>query len=380
MPSDSPIRTPWNERLRDFRKGPLTAVVWILALAVALGLLAGRSADYEYVGLARGADYELSSTQDGVVTSVLVQPYEVVAEGQVVARLSDARLLAQLQTAGAELARLRSSLEATAAENTVHSADITGELRRFQVDEQQLTLELLKLRVEQESNLIEHQRLAVNVEREEKLYREGLVAQATVEDSRLQRDAMAKRIEESRVLIGRTQDEARLLADRRDVFETRFSASNETDPVLKPLQDAIEVQALRIQELEIERQSLVLRSPVAGSVKQVLASTGQAVLSGEALLTVSEQSSSEIVVYLHEDDLREVKTGDRVLVANGSRHRTVGGAVIDRIGPVVEELPRRLWRDPAVPEFGIPLIVGDVSNMGLKAGQRVSVRTIAGDR
>ena len=44
------------------------------------------------------------------------------------------------------------------------------------------------------------------------------------------------------------------------------------------------------------------------------------------------------------------------------------------VAPAVEELPRRLWRDPAVPEHGRPMRIHAAAGMGLVPGERVRVQ------
>lgn len=373
MVAEHPIRTPWRERFRDFRSGPLTVVVWLVAMAAALILLAGRASEYEYVGLARTIEYEVSAVSVGRVASLPVSLYEPVDAGQVVALLDDSALRTRLATAAAELERLDGALAAEAARNTVHAADVSGELRRFQVDEQQLTLELLALQVEIESDRIELERLELSVERAWRLHQVGLIAEADLDDARLQHDAMAKRVEENEILLARTKEELHRLSQRRASFESRFSAADEADPLLRPLQDAIRVQTQRIRELEGERKALVLRTPVTGCVRQVLARTGQAVVPGEPVVVVAETVASEVLAYLPETGDSDPRPQDRVLVSHLGRPNTVVEAMIDRIGPSVEQLPQRLWRDPAVPEYGLPVVVSGIAALGMIPGERVTI-------
>jgi multidrug resistance efflux pump len=370
MATYRPIRTPWREKVRDMRTGPLTVVVWLAVLAAVVFLLASRGSRLEYVGLARALQYEVSTAVTGRLASVPVDLYDHVEAGQVLALLDGAGLEARLATAAAELRRLQGELKAEAARNTVHAADVTGELRRFLVDEERLRLELLALRVELESDRVERERLELRAERNLKLLQEGLIARTEYDDTRLRRDALARRIEENEILLARTGEEYRQAGEN---FERRFATADSADPVLQPLQDAIRVQALRIEELEVERRSLVLRSPVDGSVQLILASPGQAVVPGEPLLTIADVVATEVLAYLPEQAGNVPEVQDVALVAKqGSPGGTVEG-LVDRIGPAVEQMPQRLWRDPAVPEYGRPVAVRGVSRLGLIPGQQVTV-------
>jgi multidrug resistance efflux pump len=163
---------------------------------------------------------------------------------------------------------------------------------------------------------------------------------------------------------------------RRLAYEQQFPDVQDKDPVLRPLQDAVRAQEGRIREIEIQRRGLALRSPVAGRVTQVLARHGQAVLPGEPLAFVMEHVASEIVAYAPEDLGGRVAERARVAAIRRQPRPASAESIVARVGPAIEVMPQRLWRDPAIPEYGRPFLVSAVPALGLTAGEIVTVRLI----
>ena len=365
------IPTPLPQRLADFRRGPLTLVVWLVAAATVAVMMGRRGATYEHVGRARTVEYEISASSTGRLEALAVDVFEPVRAGQVLLVLDGSDVAARLATASAELARLEKVLESEAAQASTKAAGVAGELRSFQMDEQRLRLEILAVTVDLASDRVELARLDLRLEREEKLASAGLAAISQVDDARLARAALAARIEEiERLLAGATQDH-REAGLRRQQFAARYDELDPDDPALAPLAEAVRVQERRVAELELERSGLLLRAPVDGRISEVRAHQGQAVLAGQSLVVLVPEAATEVLAYVPEHLARTVGNGTAVRVASAT---AVVDSVVESKGPSVTELPRDLWRNPAVPEYGVPMLVRGLGGLRLLPGERVSVR------
>ncbi|HKQ63334.1 MAG TPA: HlyD family efflux transporter periplasmic adaptor subunit [Candidatus Polarisedimenticolaceae bacterium] len=372
------IATPPAQRSEEFKRRVLPLLVWSLAALAATLLMVGRARRLEYIGLAQSLDYRISARATGTVQAVLVDLYDAVDKGEVVAKLDDRPVLASIATADATVRQLQAQLGAAtaqlSADRRTGRESWVADLRRFQVNEEQRRLELLALKVQIESDAVEVERLAIEAEREQALLAAGLASKTDAEAARLTRDAVRRRLDENRVLYAQTEQELKTAENRRNVFERNLPEPPPVEPLLRPLQASIEVETQRLKQIEVEREATVLRSPVAGQVSQILCREGQAVVPGEPVVLVSEHDVHEIVAYLRESDRRHVQVGSAVVVTSLSDPARSAESVVMRVGGTVAQLPPRLWSNPALPEYGRALVVAETPSLGLMPGELVSVR------
>jgi multidrug resistance efflux pump len=365
-----------RERLREHFSGSrLTVVVW-LACALMMGfMLARRTGSVEYIGVAQALQYEVSPGIPGTVRAVLVDAHAPVERGQVVALLDEAEVLARLETARALIAQLSAELEAERARVGLQEAGLVTDRRRFQIDEQRLYLDILSLRVVLESDLVELERLSLQADRAKALAGEGILPEGQIDDLRLQRDFVARRIEENRRLLEETEREYRAATSRREAYERRYPAPAR-DPLLEPSRAGIRAQELRVEEIEIQRRGLTLRSPVAGRVSQVLARSGQYVLPGETVVFVQEETATEIIAYAPGASAVAIAERAPVTAVRREAPSAVAESLVTRIGAGIEMMPQRLWRDASIPEYGLPFVIAGVPHLRLKPGELVTIRVV----
>ena len=348
----------------------------MLAVVAVVYMLAGRAGSFEYVGIARALQYEVSTTMPGNVDTLLVDIYESVDAGQVVARLDDAGIVARIETERVVLEQMRTRLESELLRTGFREAGLSEDRRRFQVDEQSLRLEILSLNVVLESDQIELERRNLQVARTRPLFDDGVISINEFDDIRLGRDLVARRIDENRILLQQTEEEHRVARARRDAFVDRFPDLPDLDPVLLPLGNAVRAQEQRIEEIQVQRRALTLRSPVVGRVSQVLARRGQSLQPGEPLLFVLEERAAEILAYAPEGVAGRIAERSQVAAARRGDPTLVAESIITRVGPSIEQMPQRTWRDPAVPEYGLPFVVAGVPALKLTPGEIVEIRVI----
>jgi len=376
-----PIETPLAQRLTDFRFRTLPLIVWSVCALIVAGMLLGRASRFEYLGLAQAMEYPISPVATGTVQSVVVDIYDRVDSGEMVAKLDDSRLLASIATSSAKLVQLQAELEATRAQLLTNEgqgmANWAADLRRFQADEQQRRLDVLSLRVVYEERQIELERFEIEEQRSRELYDAGVIARTFWDKARLQRDEVRQGLEEGRILLDQTEEEYFAARTRREEYETGLPSKDWMDPILRPLRQAIEVESRRLDEIDVRRQALVLRSPVTGHVSEILCRRGQSVRPGDPVIVVAEGSVREIVAYLAEDDGREITASTPVMVSTRGGGGTVSESVVIRVGPTIQELPPRLWRNPRRPDYGRAVVIAAVPGMQLTPGELVNVKFLA---
>ncbi len=377
MANNRPIDTPLARLLDEFSGAPLTVVVWGCAVIAVVGILSNRVGRFEYVGIARTTYYEVSPSTVGTVERIAVDLYEPVEAGEVVATLEPDAVKASLATANAVLENLEAELNAA---RTVlargigpQQLDWRTDLSGFEVEVEDRRLDELALKVTLESDEVEKQRLAVQLLRLEPLHEDGIVSTSEYDDVRLLHDQISRRIEENEILLAAIQEDFRTAEARKLAFEESLPVHGREDSLLEPLRVALEVQAKRIDEIRVERQRLVLHSPVAGQVSQVPTQSGQSVVAGEPVVMIAQRFASEVVGYLPEYAPRMAEANMQVVVARSSDPAVAAESVVLRVSPTIEVIPERLWRRPGVPEYGRPFVVATAQPLQLVPGESVSI-------
>ena len=200
---------------------------------------------------------------------------------------------------------------------------------------------------------------------------------ANAQNFELQAKRLRGIIQNNEVLSARVEDRLREAEARQRRFQELRGFDGSTDARIAALTEAVSVQQARIHEIRLARQALVVRAPVSGQVSDVLARQGQSLLPGEPVARLVGTRAADIVAYLPEGVGAEVRAGDLVRVARPAQPWENAEAIVERVGPAIEEIPSRLWRDPAVAEFGRPLLIEGAAALEILPGEAVSVRLSA---
>ncbi len=372
-----PIPTPLRQRLEDLRRGPLLLVVWTAAAAGCWFLIRHQAGPVSWIALAQPREHEVSVPADGRLADLRVELHQAVEPGQLLGQLDSSLLEARLRTAQAEVRRLDAERRALAEalEQIAHEGEEerAAELRRFHMDEAELALDALDLEVDLEADRIEAERFGIRLAREEKLVAEEVLDQARLDDTRLRHERLLARILHRERLLEGLHEELEEARERRRAFEGRLPDGIEVDARLTALQAAIDVQVLRVRELEVEREGLVLRSPARARVTRILARPGQAVLAGEPILVLTAVEPEAVVAWLPPAVQDPPLPASRALVSREVAPLATAETEVRSLGPGIEELPRRLWRDPAQPEYGRALVLSPPPGLSLVPGERLRV-------
>ena len=130
--------------------------------------------------------------------------------------------------------------------------------------------------------------------------------------------------------------------------------------------------------MSLAQSILVLESPIDGAVSQILRRPGEVVLAGEPILTIAVQKAFEIVTYATEAQAGNIHEGMEVQLIGESGTRQILYAQVAQIGPVIEQLPVRLWQNPTVPQWGQPVFISVPSKMHLIPGELIQIKGLSG--
>jgi multidrug resistance efflux pump len=367
------------KRERRFQYGRLRVhvlpvLVWLAATAGVVGLFYHRSQRFEILGIVQGQVQEIAATCDGRLKSVPVRLFQEIRKGEILAVidtvLEDENLQPQLATAAAEILHLKAQLDETrerlVAEAVNEKTNWVADKRRFSVDIEN-------------ANKIVQSRLDTD-------------PLATYELQKLQvrRRALAKKIEENQRLLARAEQDLKEAQQRSGEFALRQVQHPSVDKALEVINRAVRVQELRVEELLARRVPVELKSPIdgvvsqilrrpvrrtgEGVVRQMLRRSGEVVLAGDPIMTVSATRPSEIITYVGSEQRGQVLEGMAVEIIKESEPPQIASSRVTYLGPIMEVMPQQLWVAPDIPDWGRPMLIEIPPGMVLVPGETVGIR------
>jgi len=394
-----------------WRQHLLPVLVWLATVACVIGLFSRRAQRFEVLGMARGQVRQIAATCTGRLTDVSVDLFQQVDAGQTVAvidtvldneRLVEAELKSQLEAAMAEIEHLTAQLvpaqDTLLADKADREINLAAEMRRFLVDADQARLQILSLKAQIASDRVLLTDLAAEVEITGALVKEDAVAPYEFQKAKAQHDSLAKKVQENETMLAQAEKDLVLARQRLDDFSQRQLVHPSVDGALEVIRKEIRVQEELVQGLveQLEalkaRRVIELKAPVAGVVisiqgranqailrragEDVIRQAGEVVQAGESILAVAESRPSEIVAYVSESQLGLVREKTPVEIVKSRPPEQKARCEVTYIGPTLELMPEQLWRNPAVPQWGRPIVIRIPEGLELVAGELVGVRTL----
>jgi multidrug resistance efflux pump len=361
-------------------------------------LFSHRSRRYEVIGIAQGPIHQLAATCDGRLKNVGVELFDEVKQGQVLAVidgvLDNERPRPELD---AELAVLKAQMAQLAAESKVaraiYTAQVnnrvsgwTADLRPFATNVSDARLRVLELTAAVETDRLALRQLDLDIKR---FVLEGRldandVAIYDLQKMRAQKSAVEQRIVSNASLLEQANADLALATEREKAFaQGEPDAAGADQAAEDALNKQTEVLARQMDEVLVRldsltrRESVELRAPFDGVVSLVQHTAGEAVLAGEPILTIAKKEPENIVAYATERQVSRVQenTVVQLIDRNSSPNLMVDSQVV-YVGPTVEQMPARLWRNPNIPQWGRPVLVKIPPSLKLVPGAVVGVRGI----
>jgi multidrug resistance efflux pump len=374
----------------------LPLVVWLVALAGVAVLFLRSSVQFEVVGLTQGEISQVCAPVDGRLKAVYVQLYDNVAKGQVVAALDDELVAAKIDTIAAAAEHLRAQLAPTQQQLLTDAAsrelNRTEEQRRFAVDIERARLNILGLKVQIATDRVTFENYAVELKIATDLLAKNAIAPYELEKTKILYDATAKKIQETETQLAQAEEQLKEVQRRQDTLASQTPQNPSVDAALEPIRKEVAVQEKLMQELEVQRKGLVITAPIDGVVVQILARAneaatqragegvlhrpGEVVIAGQPILVIAQGKPKEIIGYEREGQIGQIKAGAKVELVKKSLPPQIGRSEVTFVGPVVEQLPARLWPNPNLPQWGLPFVIKVPEGMELTAGEMVGIRRL----
>ena len=389
--------------LSRLRRHILPILVWLSVVACVLGLFTRRSQRFEVLGIAQGQVRQIATNCPGRLKSIPVQLFDQVKPGKVVAvvdtildneqtlsllQTQRARLQAQLSTILAEIEHLTAQLVPThddlLAEKADRETNRLSDSRRFSVDVESARLEILRYRALIETDRIMLEDLALEVQTIKELLAQEAVAAYELQKAQVQYETLGKKIEENEQLLEQAKTALKQTQQRYDEYIRYKPHHPSVEDALDVIRKAIKIQERRMDELLVQiealepQKTLELTAPIEGVVSHILHWPGEAVLAGESILTITEGKPTEIIAYATEGQVNQIQKGMVVeLMKKGKSEKIeIARSQITYIGPTVEQLPTRLWRNQNIPEWGRPFLIKAPPQMKLITGELVGIHRL----
>jgi len=369
------IRTPWRQRWRRIRYQLLPLVVFVATAAGAIWLWGRHVGLPNALGEVHAVRADAVSLIAGRLASMEGEVFTEVAKDQVVAELDPGLLKAMRATYVEEQKQAADQLDASREEFTQqwearHKAEV-AEKRRLEQAIERLRQDILDRENIIETDKVELARKEIQLEAISELVQSGVEARWREVEIRSERDVIEKRITGNLKALKEAKDQKTVSEER--LREYVLTQQADLAKLLAPVQAAIDTQAKRIEELNLQIEALKIRAPIAGTITAVYQSPGQNVQAGIPIMTIAAADSRYIVSYVRQETRIRPVVGMDVDVNVRSLPRLTAGATVEEVGPQVELIPPHQLRDPNVPEWGLPVRISVPAKLGLRPGELVDV-------
>jgi hypothetical protein len=100
---------------------------------------------------------------------------------------------------------------------------------------------------------------------------------------------------------------------------------------------------------------------------------GEGVMLGKPIVTIAADRSEFIIGYLREDHMIRPTEGMVVQIQSRTKPARSYRSHVQSVGAQVEAMPFRYWRNPTVPEWGLPIQVALPEGIPLAPGEMVDL-------
>jgi multidrug resistance efflux pump len=301
--------------------------------------------------------------------------FDEAQAGQVMVRLDDRPVQAELDVLRSELEVVRSDLDAAALQLQLDQASLVLDHRREGMrlawESQRRRLDALDRRALLAADRMEHKRLSAQYEFLRSAGDAKVIAEQSLVDAQLARDVVARRIETSANAL--QEIEQQVLWANQKLKDYPALDSAEVRTLLGPYQTAISTQEAKIRQVQLQVDALELTSPLTGTIAAVYRWPGQNVRAGEPIMTIAATGSRYIVSYVRQEVRFRPEPGMsvdiRLRLAGAQTHTTQ----VERVGPQVELVPEHQRRDPRLLEWGLPVRIAVPADLTIRPGELVDV-------
>lgn len=327
------------------------AVLWGVWGVVTLGV-AWLQLDVSAVGRAPatidGAEVAAVAPRAARVQKVMVRPGDVVAQGTPLAELATAEVDLEIAVAEAELARLRSAVDAAVLDLRGADFEAGG---RMEQDADRAAADLQTLLADEKRDRAELDTVETLLKKQRELVEKKLASAEQRDQLDLRRAALAESVADASAGIAAARARVERANERLAEWKKAHTSAVD-DARTGPERAGVLAQEERLRQLRAEREALTLRAPLTGRVSAVLVVEGTMLGAGEVAARVQDDSARTATAWVDEQGANKVAVGDRVRLRPTDGIGAERTGVVRALGVGVAELPARFRQIPSEASFG----------------------------
>lgn len=352
-----PIPTPKSQLLREFRIQVLPVFVFIGIVVAVVFIWRGYIQPMGVVGEVESIRANASSIMDGVLVSLAVERFDTVTAGQEIG---------EVVTASPEF--VKASLAAIQTDLLVLQARMRIDDQRREFDYQGLWFNLMEQKVDLAADKANLVQASNEYNRVSQLFQDKVDSGSSLDVAKAAMESLSAKVAEQTKLI----DSLSLVVDK-----LRFS--NET-LIKDPINEAIQAKE---KELEMTLKPVKLVAPIDGVVSMVFRRTGEKIIRGEPIVTISASKAEHIVGYMRQPMTQKPELNARVQVVTRGQRRLKGIGQVLHVGSAFEPMNSTTASltgmipnaTTSIIELGLPILVSipDELKTALRPGESVDL-------
>lgn len=349
-PPPPPI--PFGRRLgrRLLLLWPLT--VWLGAAAGAGWLYFGESWRGHALAYDDIREIKVSPSVAGRLATLTVEQGARVEQGQLIAALDSGDLEARIRLARAEVARLKTRVDAEREALIQEQQDRRSQavVRRISYDSEgrRLRGDLEKLVTDQSGDRAEADSFTPQIDRLKPLVEGRLITADRLDEMLRKRAVLEKRLAAREEAIRDTRREI----DAWAKLEPAKLPEQTIEARLLPFEQELRSQEAKIAELELDRGKYRILSPVTGFIHVISTRPGEWCSAGQELAQIVVPRPGCMTAYLTDRQVPAVTVGTRATLRPRDRSGTALEGRVSMVGVRIEQVPFRLRSIPTIAEWG----------------------------
>jgi multidrug resistance efflux pump len=376
------IPVPWTQRWRRLRYTALPGVFFVLSLVLTAWLWQRERMMPNALGEAEAVRLDVSAAADGTLVPIPRghwSLFETVMAHEVIARLDDRLVKAQLDVLQKDLIRLQSELQAAVIKEKAAEFDrMQNNLRewaRLSWQSETSRLDVLDRQVRVEFDAIELKRRQLRLDYLQSLHDKSLISETSYQDELLLKEQTEKSLaDNTKALEQAKKQEEEALERLKNLPDYQKS---ELDPVIAPFRNAIDAQQARIKELHLQIENLEIHAPISGTICAIYRWPGQTIRSGDPIVSIAADNGRYIVGYIRQEQNLQPKSGSAVLIKPRQPKSESLATTVEEVGSQMELIPQHQRRNPQVLEWGLPVRIAMPKtmpkNLVIRPGELVDV-------
>ncbi len=320
--------------------------VWLFAVLVCVVIYPLRSTPNAGVAVAVVRQQPVVAPESGRIASLSVVAAQPVVAGTVVAVIEVPGLQQLVAAAEAEVRALEQELAMAGVERD----------RKFEGDIDAARTSWLTAKVNLESQRATLAGVEIDLAR---MAAPGVDLPATqVEAKRTERDAL-------QAAVGAREEQVAAMERAFNAAQARAGGAGAATLLAR-----LDAAQAELAAMEARQESCTLRAHTSGTISAEVPALGGWTQAGVPLLSITETSTQQAVVYVNSNVARVMEAG-AIVALRGTAGEPIQ-AEVESIGAAVQVVPVRQQRDPAVPEWGIPVTLR-ILDKALLPGEALAV-------